>query len=231
MRRSTLVLCLYLGAALPLLHPSSSGAAPTEEEPQWEESDDLPAIQNRKFRLEHELDLGMGILPADAFYKGVSFTGAYLWHISDLWAAEGRFSYLTPMLIKTELRDKLEKNFGEPPSKFAEIHMYGEAGVLFKPIYGKLSFLNKTLVYGELYLSLSAAVAKMVGGKATDNEPQGKGTRIAFGGAPGFGMRGFLNRYMSLRFDFRYMMLYSQGEMHYPLALTLSLGITTRSDL
>lgn len=204
-------------------------AAAKPKGPAWEESDKLPAVQNRLYRLEHEFQVGVGVLPVDAFSKGVAFGGGYAWHITDLWAVELRAAYMQN--IKTSLRDKLENNFGEPPLKFAEIKLYGELGALFKPIYGKLSFLNKTLVYGEIYLSLAAIVARMEGGTATDDEPQGKGDRMAFGGAPGFGLRGYLNRYMSLRFDFRYMLLYSRGEGHYPLALTLNLAFTTRSDL
>jgi outer membrane beta-barrel protein len=196
-----------------------------------EESDDLPAVQNRKYRNEHELDIGVGLLPVDAFYKGVSATGAYLWHITDLWAVEGRFSYLERSIIKTSIRDKLERTFGEPPDKFAEVRYYGEAGLLFKPIYGKLSLLNRNLVYGEIYFSLNGVVARMVGGAATNSEPLGKGPRLAYGGSPGFGIRTYLNRYMSLRFDFRYLILYSAGEIHSPLALTLSLAFTTRTDL
>jgi outer membrane beta-barrel protein len=208
---------------------SSDAAIAKKAAPAWEESDKLPAVQNRQYRMEHEFQLGVGVLPVDAFYKGVVFGGGYAWHITDLWAVELRGAYLRT--IKTALRDKLENNFGEPPSKFAEVNIYGELGVLFKPIYGKLSALNRALIYGEIYLSLGAVVARMDGGTPTDDEPQGKGKRLAFGGAPGFGLRGFLSRYVSLRFDLRYMLLYSRGEGHYPLALTLNLAFTTRSDL
>jgi outer membrane beta-barrel protein len=216
-----------LSVALALILQAGVGRA--QQETDWEESDKLPAVQNRLYNVEHEFDLGVGVLPIDAFYKGVTFNGGYAWHITDLWAVEGHFYWLKN--LNTSLRDKLENNFGIPPSRFAEIMMYGEAGMLFKPLYGKLSFLNKTLVYGDFYFSLSGVVARMNGGKKTETEPMGKGKRLAFGGAPGFGLRGYLSRYISLRFDFRYMILYSQGEGHFPLSLTLSLGFTTRSDL
>jgi outer membrane beta-barrel protein len=216
--------------ALILLGSASAHAKKKEvKSAPWEESDKLPAVQNRLYRLEHEFQLSVGVLPVDAFYKGVAAVGGYAYHLNDLWAIEGRFSYLKD--LKTSLREKLENNFGEPPAKFAEIMYYGEAGALFTPIYGKLSFLNRTLAYGEIYLCLAGVVARMRGGTATSEEPQGKAERLAFGGAPGFGIRGFLTRRLSLRFDFRYLLLYSQGEGHYPLALSLALAFTTRSDL
>lgn len=194
-----------------------------------EESDKLPAVQNRLYRTEHELDVGVGVLPVDPYVKGVALGGGYAWHFTDIFAAELFGGYLRN--LKTSLRDKLENNFGIPPTRFAQIDWYGAVGGLFKPIYGKLSFLNKTLVYGEFYLSLAGIVARMNGGTKTEAEPEGKGGRLAFGGAPGFGIRGYLSQRISVRLDFRWMLLYSRGEGHYPLALTLNFGFTTRSDL
>ncbi|MCA9665869.1 MAG: outer membrane beta-barrel domain-containing protein [Myxococcales bacterium] len=194
-----------------------------------DEQDDLPAVQNRLYRNQHEFSVGAGVLPIDAFYKGFSVSGGYGWHITDLFAVEGRFYYM--FNFKTSLREDLENNFNIPTSRFDELRWYGQLGLLFKPLYGKLSLLNDSLVYGELYFSVHAAVAQMEGGRATDTEPQGKGQRLAFGGAPGFGLRGYLSKYFSARFDMQAMLLYSAGELHVPLTLTLSIAVTTRTDL
>ena len=220
---------LLLIPALLLLLPAPAFSAKKKGEQELEESDKLPAVQNRKYRLEHEFNAAIGVLPVDAFVKGVTFSGGYAWHITDTWAVEGRGYYLRN--VKTSLRDKLENNFGEPPQKFAEITWYAEAGVVFTPLYGKLSFFNRTLAYGEFFVTLNAVVARMNGGKATDSEPQGKSARMAFGGEPGFGIRGYITERLSLRFDLRAMLLYSAGEGHYPLSLMLALSYTTRSDL
>lgn len=200
--------------------------AATEE---MEETDALPTVQNRLFRNQHEFSGSVGILPIDPFYKGMTLGGGYAWHITDLWAVEGTFSYL--VTFKTGLRKDLEENFAIPPTLFDELKWYGQAGALFKPLYGKLSLFNKSLVYGELYFSAHAVVAQMEGGRADDENPQGKGQRLAFGGAPGFGIRGYLNEYFSVRFDFRTMILASAGEVHVPLSLSLSVAVTTRTDL
>jgi len=234
---SSLPLLLCFSLVVPLLSPSTAQADEKEdtdteskdEARQFEESDKLPAVQNRLYRTEHELSAGVGVLPIDPYVKGVTFGGGYAWHITDIWAAEAFGGYLQN--IKTSLRDKLENNFGIPTTRFAQIDWYAAAGGLFKPIYGKLSFLNKTLVYGEFYLSLAGIVARMRGGTKTEEEPDGKGPRYAFGGSPGFGLRGYISKRISVRIDFRWMLLYSRGEGHYPLALTLNFGFTTRSDL
>jgi outer membrane beta-barrel protein len=200
--------------------------------PEWEESDKLPAVQNRLYRNEHEFMLGIGVLPVDAFYKGVLLNGGYTWHFSDLWGLEGRFSYSAN--TKTSLRTRLENGFPQqaPTGKFAELSYYGEVGPVFKPIYGKLSFLNKTLVYGEIYLSLTGVVGLMKGGLASDQTAGGfKGEHVCFGAAPGFGIRAFVTPRLSVRFDFRYLLLYSDGDGYFPLALTLNFAYSTRSDL
>lgn len=220
------------GAAAPALAKEAKDADAKEAKggkakQDLEESDKLPAVQNRLYKCEHEFDLSVGVLPVDAFYKGVTFGGGYAWHITDLWAVELRGAYLRN--IKTSLWDKIEGGFGHPDSKFAKILYYGELGAMFKPIYGKLSLLNRTLVYGEIFLSLSGVVARMTGGSTTPDEPQGQGPRLAFGAAPGFGLRGFFTEWLSLRFDFRYLLLYSGGEGYYPMALTLNFAFSTRS--
>jgi len=205
------------------------GISLAAEEYEYEEGEELPAVQNRLYRMEHEILLGVGVLPVDPYTKGLSFSAGYAWHWTDLIGIEARFSYL--LNIATSLRDKLENNFAYEPTRFVEIHYYGELGVLIKPIYGKLSLLNKSLLFGEFYLSLGGVVAGLNGGKKTDYEPQGKGSRVAGGGALGFGLRGFINKWFSLRLDFRFMGLYSQQVWHWPLALTLGIAFSTRSDL
>jgi outer membrane beta-barrel protein len=226
LRLPTVVAAVFV---LALATPGVALADDTEDDAVWEESDKLPAVQNRLYRMEHEFNASVGVLPIDTYYKGVALGGGYAWHWTDLWAFEAHFYYMQNM--NTSLRDKLENNFGIKPKRFAEIKFFGELGALFKPLYGKLSFLNKTLVYGEFYVSLTGIVARMEGGKKTEDHTDGKPPRMAFGGAPGFGLRGYFHKYMSVRFDFRQMIIYSMGEGHYPLSLTLSFAFTTRSDL
>ena len=210
--------------AIPAL-PSLANA--DDDAPSLEETDDLPVVQNREYRMEHEFRVGVGTLPIDAFFKGISLSGGYTWHLSDIWGIEGDFVYLKN--FNSSLRDDLEQSFGIPSTEFAEIKWYGKAGALFKPFYGKLAFLNDQQVHGEFFFSLSGVVAQMEGGESTEEEPLGKGKRFGIGGAPGFGLRGYINRYLSVRFDFSWMIIYSAGDFHYPLSLSLSFAVSTRS--
>ena len=61
-------LCMPAVWLLLALSPSEQAHA-KRSSPQWEESDKLPAVQNRLYRNEHEFMLGVGVLPVDAFYQ------------------------------------------------------------------------------------------------------------------------------------------------------------------
>lgn len=216
----------------------ASAPASAADDPPWEETDKLPAVQNRKFRMEHEFAAGAGVLPIDPYTKGLAVTGGYTWHINETWAAEAHFSWI--FNFAASLRDKLENNFGEPESKFRRTKFFGQAGALFKPLYGKLAFLNDSQIYWEFYVSTYIAFGQLYGGRKTELEPAGRGDRWAIGPAPGFGFRGFLTRYLSLRFDFNWIVFFSGSflapggspfEVVAPLKLSLNLSFTTRSDL
>lgn len=223
--RAALLVLGALALLLPasVLAPGNAAWAASE----LEESDDLPSVQNRLYRAEIELNAGIGILPIDPFYKGLQLEAGLAWHFTDLWAVDGQFFYLQN--FKTSLREDLEGNFNQPSDRFSELRWYAQLGVLFKPLYGKLALFNRSLVYGELYVSLHATLARLAGGE--DNGAARLGERLGYGGAPGFGLRGYLNEYLSLRFDLRSNIIYSAGEMHYPLSLMLSFAVSTRSDL
>ncbi len=199
----------------------------------WEETDQLPAVQNRKYRLQHELAVGVVYLPLDPFTKAVALTGGYTWHLSHTWGIEGHFGWL--FNYRASLREKLENNFGEPDTQFRRMKWFAKLGTVFKPLYGKLALFNDTQVYGEFYLSAYAVVAQLKGGEQTENEPTGRGQRIAVGPAPGFGLRGFITRSLSIRFDFNWMVLFTGGflaqngspfEVDAPLTLTFTLAYT-----
>lgn len=203
------------------------------ERSRWEESDVLPAVQNRKYRLQHELAFGAAHVPLDPYTKAVALTGGYTWHLNHAWGIEGHFGWL--FNYRAGLREELENNFGEPESKFRRMNWFAKVGTLFKPLYGRLAFLNSSQAYGEFYLSAYVVVAQLEGGEKTEDEPAGRGQRIAVGPAPGFGLRGFITRALSLRFDFNWMVLFTGGflskadspfEVNAPLTLTLTLAYT-----
>ncbi|AKU92130.1 outer membrane beta-barrel domain-containing protein [Vulgatibacter incomptus] len=156
----------------------------------------LYAVQNRKYTASHEFSVNAGSLPMDAFYKGYTASGAYTLHFSDLWAWEvvnAAYSFN----VDTDLRRELESNWGVTPTRFPTIQWLGNSNLVVKPLYGKLAWLNGSLLYGELFFTAGPAVASY----ESDGELQSSGTYV--GANVGLGLRFYLSESWSLRLDAR----------------------------
>ena len=83
--------------ALAVTLMTTPGTARAEDE---EEHTATYAVQNRRFKLGHELQVAVGMLPLNAFTKGVTVGGGYTYHFSDAWAWEiGHFVYSFDMRL------------------------------------------------------------------------------------------------------------------------------------
>lgn len=182
--------------ALAVLAASPAALAQVEVPPEeGEEWMARQAIQNRKHVLKSELAVAIGTLPVDALYKGLTATGSFTFHFSNNWAWE-IFHVGYSKNFWTSLRRDLEENWRNPssPQVIPEIMLFGDTNLVFKPFYGKLAYLNRSLVYGEFYLAAGPAVAWY----DVDKD------RLSIGADVGFGFRVHLTPYWSVRFDVRY---------------------------
>jgi outer membrane beta-barrel protein len=182
-------------ALLAALRPAA--AAPVVEVPpeEGEEWMARQAIQNRKHTLKTELSVAIGTLPVDAMYKGLTANAQLTYHFGTVWAWE-IFNFGYSKAFWTSLRRDLEENWRNPasPQVIPEIQFFGDSNLVFKPFYGKLAYLNRSLVYGEFFLVAGPAVAWY----DTDKD------RLAVGGDVGFGFRVHLTPRWSVRLDVRY---------------------------
>jgi outer membrane beta-barrel protein len=147
----------------------------------------VSAVQDRAYRMQHELDLSVGVLPLDAFYKGLFAQVSYTAHFSDTFAWQvGRAAYT--YAAKTGLREQLERDFGVLPTAFEEVQFFFGTDIIWKPFYGKISVMNKSVVHAEVFLLLGATLFKF-----TNAFRPG----VNLGG----GLRVFLSRWVSFRLD------------------------------
>ncbi len=175
MFRSLALLCLVIAA--PAL-------AQIEE---LENPGTVSAIQQRAYRMQHELNLSVGVLPLDAFYKGLYAQVGYTAHFTDHFAWQiGRAAYSYP--VKTGLREQLERDFGVLPTAFDEVQFFFGSDLIWKPFYGKFSVLNSWVLHAEAFLMLGASLFKFT-------NVWRPGVNVGGGG------RIFLNQYVSLRLD------------------------------
>lgn len=147
----------------------------------------VSAVQDRAFRMEHELALSFGLLPLDAFTKSIYGQVAYAYHFNDWFAWQvGRFGYAYN--ISTGLREQLERDFGVLPTAFDQVQYFIGSDLMFTPFYVKGALVNRFVLHGEFYFVLGAAVFKY-----TNAFRPG----VNFGG----GFRLFFTQWVSARLD------------------------------
>lgn len=148
------------------------------------------ALQDRAFRLQNEFTVMVGLLPSDPYTKGLYAQGGYAFHFNDYFGIQARGAYSLP--LPTSLRQQLERDFVRLPTEFPHVLFFAGGDLMFRPLYGKLSVLNKSVVHGEIHL--------LAGGSAfgfTDGVTPSLRPAVNLGG----GGRLFLGRNASLRLD------------------------------
>ncbi len=171
------------------------------------------AIQNRKHTMRHEYTLWVGVLPLDAFTKGLTFSGGYTLHVSNLvgWQV-GQFTYSVG--IDTRLADELAA-LAQPigPTPFEVVDYYATSSIVLKPLYGKLVALNRSVVHQELLVQAGGGVGWMT-----------LSTRPVL--EAGVAYRLYLDQHTSLRFDLRDALFFARGDLHQELWLGAGLSVS-----
>jgi outer membrane beta-barrel protein len=174
------------------------------------------AVQNREFSLGHEFQAAVGVLPMNAFTKGVTFGGGYTYHFSDLWAWEAmNFEYVEN--VDTSLQDQLLQNFQVQPTQIEKIDYFGSTNLVVKPLYGKFAWLNRSVAHAELFGVFGPSMAKYA-------NPSTFRPGFDYGG----GIRVHLGSHTSLRVDVRDYVFFKgfspKQELHVALSAALSFG-------
>ncbi len=194
--RPSRVHALAVGAGLIVM--LGSGASFAQAAQELENPGVTSAVQDRPFRLRHELDLWVGTLPLDAFYVGVYAQLGYVYHFTERFAWQvGRGAYGLP--ARTSLRAELERTFGVQPTAIEEVQFFVGSDVLWKPLYGKLALLNRFVVHGEVHLLAGATLFRFTN--------SGFRPAINLGG----GGRIFVNQYVSFRLDLTHNLVIPTG--------------------
>jgi outer membrane beta-barrel protein len=163
-------------------------AAPEEAGPTVAEPDGtVSAVQARMFQMHHELSLGVGFLPSDAYTRGICAQVAYTYHFSDSFAwrvGRGFFSYG----LSTGLREQLERRYSVAPSDFDRVEWAVGSDLILSPLYGKSAFFNRSLLWFEVYVLGGASAFKLNSG-------------FSPAASIGAGVRVFRSQNLSVRFD------------------------------
>lgn len=170
------------------------------------------AVQQRHHHHYHELTVGVGLLPLDAFIKGLTVSGAYTLHFNHLFAWEIVRAYGVVAEIESDLQDDLE-NLGISPTPFEYVQWAATTSFIFTPFYGKFAVINRSLIFGEIFLVAGAGY-----GWLTNSQ----NVVVDAGG----GLRVFFGEYFSVRFDIRWEGFISGiEELHNELWISLGMSV------
>ena len=172
-------------------------------------------VQERLFRLGLELNAGVGLLPLNAFSKGVLAEGSVTYHFSNVWSWEIAQGGYVLANIDTGLKDQLLNNFGVQPTQLSRDVFLVSSNLVFSPFYGKLAGLNHGISHVEVFFPIGPAI-----GRYEDPAAWQKG------GDVGLALRWFLGQQVSLRLDARDYILFENITTGLTNEILISLGIS-----
>lgn len=168
------------------------------------------AVQNRRHLERHEFGVAVGVLPLDAFTKGVTVSGAYTLHFDELFAWElvqGTYAFPMDTHLKADL-DALDVQ----PTPFERVEWYATSAFMFKPIYWKGTLLNANLVYGEIFFTVGGGF----GGLTRSRRPAAE---------VGMGMRLYASERISFRIDIRDIAFFTASDVQNELWIGLGISL------
>lgn len=200
-----LLLGLAVGA---LAAPSAAGAQDTRGYASM-------AVQNRIHGGPNEITIYGGILPLDAFEKGVSLGASYTLHFDELIAWEV-IHFVHSFQFSTELNDQLQ-DLELSATPFEVVNDYALTNLVIKPIYWKGAALNEGLVYGEFLFLLGGGYSWFT-----------RSNRFVLD--LGFATRIWATEWLSFRLDARYLMFFRDQVFDFDIQdeVNIALGVSAQ---
>lgn len=191
-------------------------------------------IQKKAYRLKHELYGAVGVLPMDAFYKGVAVGGGYTYHFSHHYAWEV-VQFLASFNMDTGLKKDLQNVFAIEPTAFRQVEFMASSNFVFVPLYGKMSLLNRKVIRMECFLTAGPGVSRYIYYERQGATGYKEEEKYYLSMNYGIGLRIFLNKRFSTRLDIRdYMNFVGDGIDHvayFGLAVSWNFRLPKFSDM
>lgn len=172
-------------------------------------------VQNRENFGHHEFDVAVGVLPMDAFTKGVTVSGSYTLRFNEVIGWElVQLTHSFP--VDSGLADEL-RAFDLEPQTFEVVETMALSNVVFAPIYWKGSVMNEGLARGEILFVAGGGVGWFT-----------RSTRPAFD--VGLALRLYFSALTSIRLDVRYLGFFQDSaagfDVHSEIWIGLGLAFT-----
>lgn len=158
-------------------------------------------VQERAYRPNHEVRLGLAYLPQDPFYKAYGPELAYVRHFGDWFEWEVlRIAYFA--YTETDIRAQVASEFDITKDPYEKVQYLGFSNLRWAPFYGRYTVLNRSVVHSETFVSGGVGMvgwSKAEGPRADGNDPGSGGTRPA--AQVGLGFRFYTSKRTSLTID------------------------------
>jgi outer membrane beta-barrel protein len=167
-----------------------------------DDEEDIPVVTVRKryFLKTQRFEFGPSLawVPNDTFVRSFALGGTIGYHFSESFFFEVPFAYF--LNSESDSTDFLQNNFGIAPDT-DDMNYYATAQFGWSPIYGKLNFLSKKIVYFD--------ASAYAGIGATDSEIVGVSPHFTIGIAQRF----VLSKWVALRFDLKDNIVYRTDDV------------------
>lgn len=132
----------------------------------------LVAVEPKAFNPHYDVTANFGILPIDAFYKGIAAGVSYTHSYNSAWQWEilnANINFKSDTNLKTDLIDVFQVR---PAGILDYISWYTTSNAIYTPIYSKNLLFNRELLYGSFSFVMgggtvgfnSGDIAPMLGG-------------------------------------------------------------------
>jgi outer membrane beta-barrel protein len=206
-----MVMAMVLGAIL-LSGPSGWCAEQVDEEK-------VVAVQNRIFHRTHEIDTYFGYIADDDFFNVFPLGIGYTFHFSEHFAWEvARVQYM--FNTDKDLSETLQNDFDVQPERFPEQKYMVHSHFVFKPLYGKHAYMNRSIINNEIYLFAGPGMVQYEWDYSTGESL----IENAFSLSVGAGLKYFLSEKISLSFEIRDLINFLEEDTENYIYFGLSIG-------
>jgi outer membrane beta-barrel protein len=188
------------------------------------EKEEVSAIQNRIFHRSHEIDLDLGYIADDDFFNVYPVGLGYSFHFNENIAWEViRAQYM--INSDKDLKKTLQDEFNVQPERFPEQQYMLHSHFVYKPLYGKHSFLNKGVINNEIFFFVGPGLVQYEWEYSTGETDSETAFSLSFGA----GLKYFLTQNWCLNVEVRDLMNFREDDTENNIYLGLGIGF--RFDL
>lgn len=158
-------------------------------------------LQDRAFTKAGRFEVGVnaGVMAANPFYTSYAYGAHTAFHFTEYWGIDAYFEkFINSFSVDGEqVKEYLDNSGFSSRKEFQAPKWYGGVSAIWSPIYGKFAFFRRSIIHFDFFAVMGISFL------AVESSVKDRGGRDQTnpGSLLGVGMRVFLNKHWSMRFD------------------------------